>query len=118
MIPRLTIFDSDTDALRLLLPKALELKGQTSKATQELVKNLAKSQNIGASNQNSASALNEVVRSLTGKDSPYFQGKRFNGSTAKSAPEDKSGFQVGVTYTNPKGQKGIYRGNGKWEEVQ
>lgn len=112
-------FEDDIAALEAIAPKAiLDMKGASNKDSREMIKTIARARRLGASNQNTASAMNEVYRFMTGSDSPNFQGKKFGSDQgAKKTSTDGTKFAVGQVYRNPKGQTAKYLGDGKWEEM-
>lgn len=115
-------FETDIEALKAIMPKAvLDMKGSSNKDARAAIATMTRGLRPGASNQNTASSINEIYRFLNNKDSEYFEGKRFGEKTnqppAAKAKQDDSGFVEGQVYQNPKGQKGRYLGNGKWEEL-
>lgn len=114
-------FETDIEALKAIMPKAvLDMKGSSNKDARAAIATMTRGLRPGASNQNTASSINEIYRFLNNKDSDYFEGKSFTNKSqppASKAKQDDSGFVEGQVYQNAKGQKGRYLGNGKWEEL-
>lgn len=107
-------FEDDIAALEATAPKAiLDMKGASNKDSRQMIKIIARARQLGASNQNTASAMNEIYRYMHGTDSPYFQGKP--SLAPEKTKQDNTKYVVGQLYRNAKGDVGKYLGDGKWE---
>lgn len=102
-------FEDDIAALEATAPKAiLDMKGASNKDSRQMIKIIARARQLGASNQNTASAMNEIYRYMHGTDSPYFQGKPSLSPQKNEKTNTK--FAAGQDYVDAQGNKATYLG--------
>ena len=109
-------FRASIQTLRTMAPKLITGSARSAKDEREMTKDIVPGLEPGASETSTLRALDKLDALLHGTLGTDREPGR-SGPTAAQKAQDGQ-FQTGVTYTNPKGQKAIYRGNGQWEELQ
>lgn len=117
-------FASDLNALRLMSPKLLTGTSKSAKDERQAMQDVIRGLGPGSTAQNTASSLNELRKMLTGQGSPDFRGKdtdpkgrvRTKTPAARAKASDEK-FTVDQVYTDAKGNKAKYLGEGKWQPM-
>jgi hypothetical protein len=108
-------FESKSDELQLLLPKLLTGTSRSAKDERDKVATIARGLKLGDTPENTISALNALKESLIGNRQKPTVLKDGPGTVGEKPPADK--FEKNKVYTNPKGQRARYLGDGQWQTL-
>lgn len=98
-------FQTAMEALMLKVPKLLTGSSKSAKDERQRVDSIANALKVGSTGPIAIGKLNELKSILQGQ------------KTIVGDQPDEHGFVVGTDYTNPKGQRATYLGDGQWQTI-